>query len=110
MNYPVTRKEDKIFKGFVFAYVLASFIDLVQTLYGLSIGCIEKNPIVAPISHNLPLFIMVKFIGTALVAWLCNFLWTNHDNIHKAVTVVPKILFGMQFLVVIWNTFVLVLQ
>jgi len=108
MSYAVTKKKDRIFKGFVAGYVILSLIDLGQTLYGLSIGFEEGNSIVKPIEDNFLLLSTIKIIGIVLVVLLYNQLWTKHTKFHKIIIALTKVIFGLQLLVVIWNTLVLV--
>ena len=109
MEYPVTQREDRIYKGFTVGYVIASFTDLGQTLYGLSNGFKEGNPIAKHIANNFFFLSSFKILGIIGIVFLLLWLWNKQDNHHKIVVVVPIVVFIMQMLAVIWNTLVLVL-
>ena len=108
MKYPVTKREDRVYKGFTVGYVIASLTDLGQTLYGLSNGFEEGNPIVKPIAHNIFLLSFLKILGIILIVYLLIRLWNKHDNHHKVVVATPVSVFIMQMIAVLWNALVLV--
>ena len=107
MEYPVTTEETKNFYGFTVGYAFMSMVDLVQTLYGVNNGFEEGNPMVKPFASNNISLSVIKILGTLGVTLMLIRLWVKHDNNHKAVVAIPKIVFGMQTIAVCWNFLVL---
>ena len=52
------------------AFVALGLIDLAMTLYALSIGYTEQNPVFAGLQHDAMGLFMLKFAGPVAIAWL----------------------------------------
>ena len=95
----------RIYIAMVFVYILANVIDLGQTIYGVSIGLHESNPLAAIFVDNVLYLSFFKVAGVALLLIACSWLFQRNKGI-AVFTVFVIVL--MQFAAVVNNFLLLI--
>lgn len=49
-------------------FIILNILDVITTYIGLSLGCVEANPIMRKIIHDVPLVIALKTIVPCIIA------------------------------------------
>ena len=99
------KKKKRIYIALILIYILANVIDLGQTIYGVSIGLHESNPLAALFVDSAFYLSFFKVAGVAFLLVICSWLFRRNKGITLFTVSVIVI---MQFIAIVNNFLLLI--